>query len=58
MPLSGQDVTAGPRGVPDWYRREIQMIFQDPYSSLNPSMRVDAIVAEPAKHHGILRARR
>jgi peptide/nickel transport system ATP-binding protein len=50
----GQDVTAGPRGVPDWYRREIQMIFQDPYSSLNPRMRVDAIVAEPAKHHGIL----
>jgi peptide/nickel transport system ATP-binding protein len=50
----GQDVTAGRRGVPDWYRREIQMIFQDPYSSLNPRMRVDAIVAEPAKHHGIL----
>ncbi len=36
------------------YRRQIQMIFQDPYSSLNPRMRVDAIVAEPAKHHGIL----
>ncbi|MFW5655557.1 MAG: ATP-binding cassette domain-containing protein, partial [Roseicyclus sp.] len=50
----GEDVTAGPRGVPDWYRREIQMIFQDPYSSLNPRMRVDAIVAEPARHHGFL----
>jgi peptide/nickel transport system ATP-binding protein len=49
-----KDVTSGPRGVPDWYRREIQMIFQDPYSSLNPRMRVDAIVAEPAKHHGLL----
>ena len=36
------------------YRRQIQMIFQDPYSSLNPRMRVDAIVGEPAKHHGIL----
>jgi peptide/nickel transport system ATP-binding protein len=50
----GKDVTSGPKGVPDWYRREIQMIFQDPYSSLNPRMRVDAIVAEPARHHGIL----
>jgi peptide/nickel transport system ATP-binding protein len=52
-----QDVTARRRGVPDWYRREIQMIFQDPYSSLNPRMRVDAIVAEPARHHGILSGR-
>jgi len=52
--FDGKDVTSGSKGVPDWYRREIQMIFQDPYSSLNPRMRVDQIVAEPAKHHGIL----
>jgi len=52
--FDGKDVTATARGVPDWYRREIQMIFQDPYSSLNPRMRVDQIVAEPAKHHGLL----
>ncbi|MEM9707707.1 MAG: ABC transporter ATP-binding protein [Pseudomonadota bacterium] len=36
------------------YRQRIQMIFQDPYSSLNPRMRVDAIIAEPILHHGLL----
>ncbi|MEM1377292.1 MAG: ABC transporter ATP-binding protein [Pseudomonadota bacterium] len=36
------------------YRRQIQMIFQDPFSSLNPRHRVDAIVAEPALHLGII----
>ncbi|MBO6603124.1 ABC transporter ATP-binding protein [Boseongicola sp. H5] len=52
--FEGQEVTAGRRGVPDFYRKQIQMIFQDPYSSLNPRMRVDQIVAEPARHHGLL----
>ena len=34
------------------YRSAIQMIFQDPYSSLNPRMTVSQIVEEPLKIHG------
>ena len=34
-------------------RRRIQVIFQDPYSSLNPRMKVGEIIAEPIKVHGI-----
>jgi oligopeptide transport system ATP-binding protein len=34
-------------------RRRIQVIFQDPYSSLNPRMKVGSILGEPMKVHGI-----
>lgn len=52
--FDGQDVTAmGAEGL-QAYRRQIQMIFQDPFSSLNPRMRVGDLVAEPIHHHKIL----
>ncbi len=37
------------------YRRRMQMIFQDPYASLNPRMSVGSIVSEPITIHGLAR---
>ncbi len=36
-------------------RQHIQMIFQDPYESLNPTMKIGDIVAEPLKVHGLVK---
>jgi oligopeptide/dipeptide ABC transporter ATP-binding protein len=38
-------------------RRNIQIIFQDPYSSLNPRKKVDFIIGEPLTIHGLARGR-
>ena len=35
-------------------RRAMQMIYQDPYSSLNPRLRIGAAIAEPARVHGMI----
>ncbi|MEM6593334.1 MAG: ABC transporter ATP-binding protein [Pseudomonadota bacterium] len=53
--FDGQEVSdLSDRAAQSAYKRQIQMVFQDPYSSLNPRMRVDEIVAEPIRHHKLL----
>jgi len=45
--LRGKDITGLSRGQMRHHRRDMQVIFQDPYSSLNPRMAAGDIVAEP-----------
>ena len=50
----GRDLATMPREELRLARREMQIIFQDPYSSLNPRMTVGAMLSEPLEVHGIL----
>jgi len=43
LELKGEDVK--------WYRKHVQAVFQNPFLSLNPRMKVEDIVAEPLKVH-------
>jgi ABC-type oligopeptide transport system ATPase subunit len=49
----GEDVLRAPAARMRQLRRDMQMIFQDPYSSLNPRMRAAEIIEEPLVVHGI-----
>jgi oligopeptide/dipeptide ABC transporter ATP-binding protein len=51
--FEGQDITHLKGDKLRQLRREIQMIFQDPYSSLNPRKRVGAIIGDPFEIHGL-----
>src|SRR5712672_4396394 len=51
--FDGRDVNRMQRSELVALRRRMQVIFQDPYSSLNPRMKVGDIIAEPMKVHAI-----
>ncbi len=56
--LAGRDITMLPRRALRALRRDVQMVFQDPYGSLDPRMSVGALIAEPMVVHGIAKAER
>jgi oligopeptide transport system ATP-binding protein len=55
--FGGQDLTRLHSGDLRKFRRRMQMIFQDPYASLNPRMSVGSIIAEPLAIHGLAKGR-
>ncbi len=51
--FAGHDITFADSAAIRPLRRRMQMIFQDPYASLNPRMMVADILAEPVRFHGL-----
>jgi oligopeptide/dipeptide ABC transporter ATP-binding protein len=56
--FEGRDLTTLTPAEMRVVRRKIQVIFQDPYSSLNPRMTVGQMIAEPLAVHGIVSERK
>ena len=51
--FEGKDLVGLPNREMQALRREMQIIFQDPYASLNPRLSIRSIISEPLKIHGI-----
>jgi oligopeptide transport system ATP-binding protein len=51
--FEGQEVTTLGRDALRAMRRRIQIVFQDPYSSLNPRLTIGSMLAEPLEIHGL-----
>jgi oligopeptide transport system ATP-binding protein len=51
--FEGQDVASFTRAQIKQFRRRVQMVYQDPYGSLNPRMKVRDIIGEPLEVHGL-----
>jgi oligopeptide/dipeptide ABC transporter ATP-binding protein len=56
--IDGQDLAALPPAPLRAFRRKMQIIFQDPYASLNPRLSIGETLAEPLVIHGLARDRR
>ena len=54
--LAGMDITRLDEAAMRQHRKHVQMVFQDPYASLNPRLRAGAIVGEPLENFGDLKA--
>jgi len=53
----GKDITGLPASEMRSLRSEMQIIFQDPFASLNPRMTVGSIIAEPIRLHGLAKGK-
>ena len=53
--FEGRDITRYDKDRMRPVRRRMQMVYQDPYGSLNPRMRVRDIIGEPLEVHGLAR---
>jgi peptide/nickel transport system ATP-binding protein len=54
--FEGREISHADRAQRRRLARDIQVVFQDPYTSLNPALRVTDILAEPLGAHGFARA--